>query len=133
MGSKNPESPSRRNRANEPAYVLFASTFAREFYAVVPTYNPIPNLLLSPGWRFVRILKGRDARQPCLRGKSAMTAFARDGYYLFANRQFAPEPPKPPPQVPNTLGRARRRPATCLIAAKCRQRRRMEAPCLALQ
>jgi len=98
MGSKNPGSLSRRNRANEPAYVLFASTFAREFYAVVPTYNPIPNLLLSPGWRFVRILKGRNARQPCLRGKSAMTAFARDGYYLFANRQFAPDPPpKHPP------------------------------------
>lgn len=97
MGSKNPGSLSRRNRANEPAYVLFASTFARAFYAVVPTYNPIPDLLLSPGWRFVRILKGRNARQPCLRGKSAMTAFARDGYYMFANRQFAPECPKPPP------------------------------------
>ncbi len=104
MGSKNPGCPSRRNRANEPAYVLFASTFAREFYAVVPTYNPIPNLLLSPGWRFVRILKGRNARQPCLRGKSAMTAFARDGYYLFTNRQFAPELPKPASGSPENPG-----------------------------
>lgn len=101
MGSEDPGGLGHRRRANEPAYVLFASTFAREFYAVVPTYNPIPNLLLSPGWRFVRILKGRSARQPCLRGMSAMTAFAQEGYYLFANRQFIPERAKLGPQIPN--------------------------------
>lgn len=45
--------------------------------------------------RLVRILKGRSARQPCLRGKSAMTAFTQEGYYLFANRQLTPELAKP--------------------------------------
>lgn len=123
MGSKNPGSRSHRSRANEPAYVLFASTFAREFYAAVPTYNPIPNLLLTPGWRFVRILKGRNARQPCLRGKSAMMAFARDGYYLFANRHFSPESAKPVHQAPNTPARA---PLVTgqMLPADCRQGRR---------
>lgn len=88
-------------RANEPAYVLFASTFARDFYAVVPSYNPIPNLLLGSGWRFVRILKGSYARHSCLRGKSAIKAFTQEGYYLFADRQFVPELDKPDHEDPD--------------------------------
>lgn len=76
---------------DEPAYVLFTSTFAQDFYAVVPTYKPIPNLLLGPGWRFVRVLKGNNARHPCLCGKSAARAFTQEGYYLFANHRFAAE------------------------------------------
>ena len=74
-----------------PAYVLFASAFARDFYAVVPTHKEIPNLLLGPGWRFVRILKGGNARHACLRRKSVVNAISQDGYYLFADPEFVPE------------------------------------------
>lgn len=102
MGSRDLGSSGGRSLANEPAYVLFASTFAREFYAAVPTHNPIPNPLLGPGWRFVRILKGKSALQPCLRCRSAVTAFTQDGYYLFANRQFSPECVKSDPPRANT-------------------------------
>jgi hypothetical protein len=80
--------PPSRNRVSPPAYVLFASTFARDFYAIVPTYGPIPRLLLSPAWRFVRILRGASACQGCFRRKSAVNAINKDGYYLFADRMF---------------------------------------------
>lgn len=78
------------HRKQSPTYVLFASTFARDFYAVVPTHTTISNFLLGPGWRFVRILKGSDARQACLRRKSVANAISRDGYYLFTGQEFAP-------------------------------------------
>lgn len=78
------------HRKRSPAYVLFASAFARDFYAVVPTHKEIPNLLLGPGWHFVRILKGGSARHASLRRKSAVNAISRDGYYLFTAREFAP-------------------------------------------
>lgn len=77
-----------RERASPPAYVLFASMFARNFYAIVPTHGPIPRLLLSPAWRFVRILRGASARRRCLCRKSAVNAINKDGYYLFADRMF---------------------------------------------
>lgn len=83
--------PPSRNRAPPPAYVLFASTFARDFYAIVPTHAPIPKLLLSPAWRFVRILRGASARRGCLCRKSAVNAINKDGYYLFADRMFVSE------------------------------------------
>jgi hypothetical protein len=79
------------HRKRPPAYVLFASAFARDFYAVVPTHQDIPNLLLGPSWRFVRILKGSNARHACLRRKSVVNAISQDGYYLFTGREFAPE------------------------------------------
>lgn len=100
MRSKRTLSLSHGRRENERAYVLFASVFARDFYAVVPTHKPIPNLLLGPGWRFVRILKGKDARHPCLLGKPAIRAFTQDGYYLFAIR-FTPELAKTGQQDPS--------------------------------
>ncbi len=78
------------HRKRSPAYVLFASAFARDFYAVVPTHQDIPNLLLGPSWRFVRILKGSNARHACLRRKSVVNAISQDGYYLFTGREFAP-------------------------------------------
>lgn len=81
--------PRRRDHIVQPAYVLFASTFARDFYAVVPTYSPIPSLLLGPGWRFVRILKGSGARRQCLLKKSTGSAIERDGYYLFADGELS--------------------------------------------
>lgn len=67
----------------QPAYVLFASMFARNFYATVPTHKPIPSLLLGPAWRFACILKGSSARPACLRRRSAVDAMKRDGFYLF--------------------------------------------------
>ena len=80
--------PPRHNRSSPSAYVLFASTFARDFYAIVPTHGPIPTMLLSPAWRFVRILKGASARQRCLCRMPAVNAINKDGYYLFADRMF---------------------------------------------
>jgi hypothetical protein len=78
------------DRRRSPAYVLFASTFARDFYAVVPTHTEIPSLLLGPGWRFVRILKGSNTCPASLRRKSVSNAISRDGYYLFTGQEFSP-------------------------------------------
>jgi hypothetical protein len=83
--------PPSRHRVSQPAYVLFASMFARDFYAIVPTHGPIPRLLLSPAWRFVRILRGASARQGCLCRKPAVDAINKDGFYLFADRTFVSE------------------------------------------
>lgn len=83
-----------------PAYVLFASAFARDFYAVVPTHKEVPNLLLGPGWRFVRILKGSNARHACLRRKSVVNAISQDGYYLFTGRVFSPGTQQDRPDIP---------------------------------
>jgi hypothetical protein len=88
MRSEHERDQSHRKRPS--AYVLFASAFARDFYAVVPTHGEIPNLLLGPSWRFVRILKGSNARHACLRRKSVVNAISQDGYYLFTDREFAP-------------------------------------------
>lgn len=88
MRSEDETRLTRRSRASQPAYLLFASAFARDFYAVVPTDHLIPNLLLGPAWRFVRILKGSNARQACLGRKCAVNAINQDGYYLFANREL---------------------------------------------
>jgi len=60
--------------------------FARDFYAIVPTHQTIPSLLLGPAWRFLCILKGSGARQ-AFRTKSAVHAMKRDGYYLFCAPQ----------------------------------------------
>jgi hypothetical protein len=79
------------HRERSPAYVFFASAFARDFYAIVPTHQEIPNLLLGPGWRFVRILKGSNARHACLRRKSVVNAISQDGYYLFTGQELRPE------------------------------------------
>ncbi len=91
MRSEDEARPTRRRRASEPAYVLFASAFAHDFYAIVPTHGPVPRLLLSPAWRFVRILRGISARQRCLCKKSTVSAINKDGYYLFADRMFVPK------------------------------------------
>ena len=79
------ESQPTMSRVSDQAYVLFASVFAREFYAVVPTHCPIPAMLLEPGWRFVCILKGNEARQPGLRRRLAADAVDKDGAYLFCS------------------------------------------------
>ena len=83
MPSEDEPGPIPRSLKSEPAYVLFASMFARNFYAVVPTHKPIPGLLLGPAWRFACILKGSSARPACLRRRSAVDAMKRDGFYLF--------------------------------------------------
>lgn len=74
-----------------PAYVLFASAFARDFYAIVPTHKEIPNFLLGPAWRFVRILKGDAARHACLRRKTVVNAISKDGYCMFTERDLPSE------------------------------------------
>jgi hypothetical protein len=81
----------RRGRISRPAYVLFASAFARDFYAAVPTFRPIPNWLFGPAWRFVLVLKGNSARRPCLCRRSAINALTQHGYYMFADRDLGPE------------------------------------------
>lgn len=47
MRSEDEPRPISRCLKSQPAYVLFASMFARNFYAIVLTHHPIPNLLLS--------------------------------------------------------------------------------------
>lgn len=72
-----------RPLTSQGAYVLFARRFARNFYAIVATHQPIPSLLMGPAWRFLCVLKGRSARQEALRSKDALRAMQRDGCYLF--------------------------------------------------
>ncbi|MFL9500429.1 hypothetical protein [Rhodopseudomonas sp. AAP120] len=78
----------RSRRASPAAHLIFASTFARDFFAVVPTSSVIPDLLVAPGWRFVRILKGGGALLPFLRRQSAIDAIKQDGYHLFADPEL---------------------------------------------
>lgn len=75
-----------RWRTSNATYLLFASAFARDFYAVVPTYSSTPTLLLGPAWRFVRILERTSARPRCLLRQSAINAVHKQGYYLFTDR-----------------------------------------------
>lgn len=100
IGMRNEDERGLPHRKRSPAYVLFASAFARDFYAVVPTHKEIPNLLLGPGWRFVRILKGSNARHACLRRKSVVNAISQDGYYLFTGRVFSPGTQQDRPDIP---------------------------------
>lgn len=37
----------RRSRASQSAHVLFASAFACDFYAIVPTQRPIPSFAIG--------------------------------------------------------------------------------------
>jgi hypothetical protein len=83
MPSEDEPGPVPRSLKSQPAYVLFASMFARNFYAIVPMHHPIPSLLLGPAWRFARILRGSSARPACLRRRSAVETMQRDGFYLF--------------------------------------------------